>query len=125
MRCYPGSYRLSFLLPAGAQIVSGRHRPSLDGCELNVTFPLVEILGRSRDAVFEHASRFLRVACRKCPAVSIAAILETPRPHGWAGRRSDTWSIIVGADIAFSPTSLNPYFPRPPPERSARGQARA
>lgn len=113
MRSHPGSYRLSFLLPAGTSVDSGSHRPSPDGCTLNVTFPLAEILGPSREAVFEHAARLLRVSCRgqRC---AIAARLETPaRPSG-----SDTWSIIVGADIAFSPTSLDPQFPsaaaRPP-----------
>lgn len=106
MRCHPGSFRLTFLLPAGAKASPGTHQPSPDGCVLTVTFPLAEILGPSREATFEHAARLLRVACRgqRC---AIAATLETPaRP---AVR--DSWSIIVGADIAFSPTSLGPHFP--------------
>jgi hypothetical protein len=115
MRCHPGLYRLSFLLPAGARCDSGSHQPSPDGCLLHVTFPLAEIVGPSREAVFEHATRLLRVSCSGLPPLSIAARLSTPgRPVG-----TDTWSIIVGADIAFSPTSLDPHFPRrpqPPPD---------
>jgi hypothetical protein len=119
MRCHPGSYRLSFLLPAGVTADSGSHQPSDEGCLLHVAHHIAEIVGPSREAVFEHAARFLRVSCRaslegQLPPLSIAAMLQTPaRPSG-----RDTWSIIVGADIAFSPTSLDPHFPtdlaRPP-----------
>jgi hypothetical protein len=111
MRCHPGLYRLTFLLPPGSRCDSGSHQPSPDGCLLHVTFPLAEIVAPSREAAFDHAARLLRVSCRGL-CVAIAASLQTPaRP---AGR--DTWSIIVGADIAFSPTSLPPHFPaRPPP----------
>ena len=108
MRCHPGSYRLSFLLPAGVKVDRGSHQPSPHGCLLHVDGPLIEIVGPSREATFEHASRLLRVACKGRPPLSIAADLRTPaRPSG-----RDTWSIIVGADIAFSPTSLDPHFPR-------------
>ena len=115
MRSHHGQYRLSFLLPAGSACDSGSHQPSPDGCLLHVTFPLAEIVGPSREAVFEHATRLLRVSCRSLPPLAIAAMLSTPgRPVG-----ADSWSIIVGADIAFSPTSLSPHFPRqaqPPPD---------
>jgi hypothetical protein len=115
MRCHPGLYRLSFLLPAGTHVDSGSHQPSAEGCLLHATFPLVEIVGPSRESVFEHAARLLRVSCRGRPPLSIAAMLSTPgRPAG-----ADSWCIIVGADIAFSPTSLDPHFPKqekPPPD---------
>jgi hypothetical protein len=117
MRCHPGSYRLSFLLPAGTHVDSGIHQPSPDGCLLRVDRMLVEISGPSREAVFEHATRLLRVSALGRPPLSIAATLSTPtRPPG-----RDTWSIIVGADVAFSPTSLDPHLPgpdqaRPPPD---------
>jgi hypothetical protein len=116
MRSHPASYRLSFLLPKGVSADPGRHRPSPDGCILTVAGPMAEILGPSREATFEHATRFLRVVCRGRPPLSIAAVLETPVQP--AGR--DSWSIIVGADVSFSPTALDPHFPReqkatPPP----------
>lgn len=113
MRCHPASYRLSFLLPKGTAASSGCHQPSDDGCRLTITHRLiVEILGPSREAVFEHATLFLRVCASGRTPMSIAATLETPSGPGWCGQRSDTWSIIVGADVAFSPTSLDPHFPK-------------
>jgi hypothetical protein len=117
MRCHPGSYRLSFLLPAGVKVEPGSHQPSPEGCVLHADGSIIVIAGPSREATFEHATRLLRVVCRGRPPLSIAAQLSTPaRPSG-----RDTWSIIVGADVAFSPTSLDPHFPttpdqeRPPP----------
>lgn len=121
MRCHPALFRLSLLLPAGARVEPGSHQPSGEGCRLRANGPLVEIAGPSREAVFEHTARLLRVACGanlagQRPPLSIAATLATPaRPSG-----RDTWSIIVGADIAFSPTALDPHFPNrdhtgPPP----------
>jgi hypothetical protein len=118
MRSPPASFRLSFLLPAGADACSGSHRPSPEGCLLHVTAPLVEIAGPSREAVFEHAARFLRVSCRGL-RTSLAARLQTPaRPSG-----TDTWSIILGADVAFSPTSLDPHFPSSPRLSECRAPA--
>jgi hypothetical protein len=109
MRSHPDLFRLTFLLPPGADARPGTHQPSADGCALTVRFPLAEITGPSRPAVFEHAARLLRVACRGLPPLSIGANLESPaRP---AAR--DAWSIIVGADVAFSPTGIDPELPRP------------
>lgn len=112
MRYHP-AFTLAFLLPAGSVADSGKHRPSPEGCELVVTAPLVEISGPSREAVFEHAARFLRVACRDVRA-SISAFTTTfDQP---AGR--DSWAIVVGADVSFVPTSMDAQFPRqarPPP----------
>jgi hypothetical protein len=123
MRCHPGLHRLSFLLPAGTRVDSGIHQPSPDGCLLRFDRMLVEISGPSREAVFEHATRLLRVSCRGRPPLSISAMLSTPaRPSG-----RDTWSIIVGADVAFSPTSMDPHFPgeaHPPPDLEAASGGR-
>jgi len=130
MRCHPGSFRLSFLLPAGLSADSGSHQPSPDGCFLHINRMLAEIVGPSREAVFEHAARLLRVSCRanlsgRLPPLSIGAVLSTPaRPSG-----RDAWSIIVGADVAFSPTPLDPHFPmpdqaRPPPDLALRSGGR-
>jgi len=118
MRSHPGSYSLSFLLPAAAGVPdSGSHQPSPIGCQLRVTLPMVEISGPSREAVLNHTATFLRALRRRSrQPFSITAVLATPaRPSGF-----DSWSIIIGADVAFSPTSLDPYFPpalqRPAPE---------
>lgn len=107
MRSPPGLFRLSFMLPAGIAVDSGRGLHSESGCTLNVAKGLVEILGPSRESVFEVAATFLRVIQRAKPSVSIAATLESPLPL--SGR--DGWHIIINAPIAFSPTSLDPYFP--------------
>jgi hypothetical protein len=107
MRSHPGSFRLSFLLPAGAKADAGNHQPSPEGCRLEVTFPLAVIAAPSREAAFEHAALLLRVACRGLRA-SIPARLETPG----GPVAGDRWTIIVGADVAFSPTGLGVDFPR-------------
>ena len=107
MRSHPGLFHLSFLLPKGIIADSGSHAPFDTGCSIRVLPPLVKISGPSREAVFEHATQLLRVRCRGHGALSIAATLVSPLPVSG----SDSWSIIVGAEIAFSPTSLNPHFP--------------
>jgi hypothetical protein len=120
MRSHPGSFQLTFLLPGGAAAVPGFHQPSPEGCALAVAWPLVTISGPSRRAVFDHATRLLRLSCQHLPATSIAARLVTPgRPAG-----SDAWSIAVNADVSFSPTGIDPEFPgpereHPPPRRLA------
>lgn len=117
MRSHPALFRLTFLLPDGAVAPSGFHQPSPEGCALAITWPLTAITGPSRKAVFDHASRLLRDTCRHLPPTSIAAALQTPaRPAA-----TDSWSIIVGADVAFSPTGLDAEFPvpetsQPPPK---------
>ncbi len=111
MRSSPGSFYLSFLLPKGvdAAAADGRSYPGL-GCKVRATPPLVKISGPSRESVFECATLELRAAHYDRPIgpVSIAATLQSPPPVSGV----DTWSIIVGADVAFSPTSLDPHFPR-------------
>ena len=106
MRCHPGSFYLSFLLPKGANAAGDDVAPG--DCRIRVSPPLVKIAGPSRERVFEVATTFLRHVCRDHTPLSIAATLVSPPPVSG----SDGWSIIVGADVAFSPTSLDPHFPR-------------
>jgi hypothetical protein len=102
----PRSFYLSFMLPRGVDAVGDD--VALEGCKVRVSPPLVKICGPSRERVFQVATAFLRHACRDRPPLSIAATLRSPAPLSG----SDSWSIIVGADVAFSPTSLDPHFPK-------------
>jgi hypothetical protein len=117
MRQFPRPYRLTFFLPRelGRGVPQGHHAPCADGCTVQVEPPgLVMIAGPSRDATFEQAARLLRIAVRRRPQrepLSIAAILDSPDPSG-----RDSWSIAVGADVAFSPTGLGVHFPQPETE---------
>lgn len=111
MRSIPGSYILSFLLPKGFDLpaTERENHPRLD-CWIRCTPPLLKVYGPSREAVFHCATDSLRAAVYDSAAlpVSIAATLRSPPPVSG----SDAWSIIVGADVAFSPTSLGAHFPR-------------
>ena len=108
MRSSPSSFRLTFVLPTAARTArSGVYPGWVPGCELAIAGPFVAITGPSRERAMEQAARFLRVTCQGLPALSIDTVLESPLPV--SGR--DGWNIIVGADIAFSPTSLPPHFP--------------
>lgn len=115
-------HRLRFLLPPVLSLVvtPGRHQPCIAGCLLvierqkDLAF-LVMIEGPSREQVFEQARRFLRILAKGFGPLSIAAVLSTPAqlaPDGapqWSVRGGqDTWTIIVGAEIAFAPTSIPP-----------------
>lgn len=102
----PTAFRLTFLLPPvlGLLVAPGRHQPCLHGCLLEIDRAgLVAIEGPSRERVFEQATRFLRVNGKGRPPYSVTATLSSPHPSG-----RDGWSIIVGAEIAFSPTALPP-----------------
>lgn len=80
-----------------------------NGCEVDIDLPLIRIRGASREVVFDAASALVRGWPRDMPR-SVSAILHTPtRPSGF-----DRWSIIIGADVAFSPTGLGAEFPRVP-----------
>lgn len=107
MRSHPGSFDLSFIVPRDAVALGGDGTYSAEnGCEIEIAAPLVRIRGFSREAVFNAASDVVRDLGQDSPT-SITAILRSPaRPSG-----ADSWSIIVGADVAFSPTSIDPYFP--------------
>ena len=110
-------YRLSFLLPTVLRlgVLPGRHQPCVAGCVLIIHHTgLITIDGPSRERVFDQARRFLRMQARGHGPLSIAAVLISPLPphvgrHGCGGRGGrDGWSIIVGAEIAFAPTSIPP-----------------
>jgi hypothetical protein len=118
MRNIPFNYRLSFLLPPPLWF-GGPAIPTIYGCRVAVSDGLVGITGPSRQAVFEQAATLVRSAGRRAPPLSIAVRLSSPYLAGGC----DSWSMIVGADVAFSPTAIDPYFPaldigpapRPPP----------
>jgi hypothetical protein len=121
MRSCPASHILTFLTPPGARIEPGFRIDSPHGCILEVgRTGLVTILGPSREAVFELAARLLRAACRGLPPASVSARLYQARPHGdlaegrdWLELPGpvDGWTIIIGAEVAFSPTAIDPYLP--------------
>jgi hypothetical protein len=103
----PCVFRLTFLLPPalGLLVAPGRQQPCLHGCVLTVeVLGHVTIEGPSKEAVFAQCRRFLAANSKGLPAYARAATLESPEP--WRGR--DGWSIIVGAEVAFSPTALGP-----------------
>ncbi|MDB5579800.1 MAG: hypothetical protein JWR80_4976 [Bradyrhizobium sp.] len=123
MRTLPRSYRLVFQLPPSL-VAPGGFTAILPGCNVN-TMPMGQsgahnliITGPSREQVFEQASALLAGVAKVAPPTVITAVLESPDPRG-----RDGWTIIVGADVAFSPTSLPPHIPafehgpaeRPPP----------
>jgi hypothetical protein len=100
------------MLPAALYLRAepGRHSPCLHGCVLTVeSRGVVAIEGPSRDRIFDQAARFLRVVTKGAAAQSIAAVLQTPALGRSPGGR-DGWSIITGARVAFSPTSLPPHI---------------
>lgn len=104
-----GLYRLTFMLPATLALLTtpGRHCPCLMGCLLTVERGgLITVDGTSREGVFEQTARFLRHPIRRNPPppTSIASVLAGP-----GGR--DSWNIVFGADVAFSPGGVEPYLP--------------
>lgn len=122
-------YRLTFLLPTNIahQVATGRHCPCLHGCLVTIERPgRVTVIGPSRERVFDQAARFLRIVARRRGPMSIAALLFTPCSTASDRGATDAWSIIVGAQVAFSPTALDPDLdpglptrppPHPPPDR--------
>lgn len=115
------SHRLSFLLPDGVSLAALDPLTSMPiGAARLVTINragLATIEGASREQVLDAAARLIRASCSGRPPLSIAAMLSVlpPAPgRDWLmlPRGADRWSIIVGADVAFSPTALDPYFPR-------------
>lgn len=112
MRANAGAYRLTFSLPKSlwASAIPGYHQPCLEGCQVAIMRGYVVFVeGPSKELVFDQARRILRIICKGHIAVELPARLESPlrdrfgRPY--PGR--DTWSIIVNAEIAFTPTSLS------------------
>lgn len=119
----PASHLLTFLLPKAAAAVPIPPGGWPFGCVVEFgRVGLVSLMGPSREAVMLVGAELLRVACQHLPALSIAARLYTLPPAARGDGRDwlhvssgyggvDTWSIIVGAEVAFSPTSLDPYIP--------------
>lgn len=115
-------YRLDFTLPPVIGLVApGRHHPCLHGCVLTVAPDgRVRVEGLSRERVFDQARRFLRIAARghlpgrqgrpkAASPLSLIAVLTTPRqPHRGVPGGQDGWTIILGAEVAFAPTTLPP-----------------
>jgi hypothetical protein len=121
MRSCPASHILTFRTPPGARIEVGFRVDSPLGCILEIGCTgLVTILGPSREAVFELAARLLRAACRGLPPAAVSARLYQPRPNAELSEGRDWlelpgpvdgWTIIIGAEVAFSPTPLDPHLP--------------
>lgn len=116
---------LTFLLPAGSRRVdapAGGWPPQFM-VELGRA-GLVTIMGPSRDAIFDVAASVARQACAGLPEQSIAIrVYARPIERESATRdwlhvsteslgAVDGWSMIVGAEVAFSPTALDSYFPK-------------
>lgn len=114
MRAASGTYRLTFMLPASLQlrVPLGRHSPCLHGCVVTVEpVGLVAMEGPSRERVFEQATRFFRVHARGLPALTVSSSLESPAKYCPPGR--DTWKIVIGAEISFACTPLDPEIAKP------------
>lgn len=109
MRSYPERmFHLSFLLPKGVELRPGDAIFAAPACTFRIVHPLVKIIGPSREAAFAMATALLRTIVPVPKPFAIAATIVTPC---CAGGGRDSWSIIVGADIAFSPTRIDPWFP--------------
>lgn len=122
MRSRPASHLLTFMFPPGASPMPGDFADSDVGCIVEYGTYLVSIMGPSREAVFDHAAKILQRACQGMAPLSIAGRLYTLPPeqkndgrdwlHVGSGTGGvDTWSIIVGAHVAFSPTAIDPHLP--------------
>lgn len=105
MRSHPGSFDLSFLPPRGIRLGNGMLQLPR-GCIVELEGGLVRLLGPSREAVFDDAATLVAGFHVNRP-LAIGAILHTPsRPSGF-----DRWHIIAGAEVAFAPGGIDPYFP--------------
>jgi len=103
--------RLTFTLPRrlAFSVPAGRHQPCIAGCILKVDRDgQVVITGLSREQTFEQARRFLRIVAKGHGPLSIVAVLTTPARLTYERGGRDGWSIIVGAEIAFTPTTIPP-----------------
>lgn len=111
MRTTP-EFRLIFLLPdqLAFAVPAGRHQPCLHGCVLAIDrLGRVTISGPSRERVFDQASRFLRIHSKGKVPMSIAAQLVTPT-GAFGGPATDKWSIAVNAEVAFTPSAMDPMM---------------
>lgn len=94
-------YRLTFIVPRSEPPIAG-------ACAVRLGAAVhAEVVGPSREAVMTTAAAFLRSLGPGEPR-TLHAVLESP-----AGAPSgrDGWSVIVGADVAFAATSIDPFLP--------------
>lgn len=104
----PESFILSFMLPKGVELRPAEIDVAVYGCKIRFERPVVKVFGPGREAVFSCAATVVLRAGGIHPGPrSIAALLKSPPPASGV----DSWSIIVGAEVAFSPTAIDPYFP--------------
>lgn len=122
MRVSPDPFRLSFLLPDGADLVGAleRFRQPADGNLTVFAAGLVSIGGRSREAVFNNIAEFVRQLRLDAPQAIAVTMVTTRDPARGMPSGRDSWTIVVGADVAFAPTGLGLHFPpalaRQPPD---------
>lgn len=118
------THLLTFLLPNGARRIVTPVDGWPYGClvEFGRT-SLVSIMGPSREATFDAAAQILADGCAGLAENSITArVYQFPKKEPTDGRDwlrvssdcgiTDGWTIIIGARVAFSPTGIDPYFPR-------------
>jgi hypothetical protein len=104
---------LSFVLPpALGHIVPGRHRPSPDGCHLEIEpTGLVHVTGPSLVQIFEHTARFLRHLVKGKTAIALKAVLVSPSEHPPGSSVREGWSIVVGDEVSFGLTEFGAEIP--------------
>lgn len=115
MRPSPEAYRLSFLMPEGADLDRACFHYRSEICALEVHGAgLVVLAAPSREALLDCAGEFLVTACAGLSPRSIAVRLRGP-----GAPVADAWTAIVGANVAFCPTGLGAHL------SGARGPPRA
>ncbi len=112
---------LTFLLPAGADLVAANRAPDLFGClyEIGRRIGLVTVYGRSKEAVFAQAGEILRLGCaqgRHAFTANLytvqAGVSETRDWMLVGGGAIDGWTVVViDGQAAFAPTALGAEFP--------------
>ncbi len=118
------THLLTFLLPPGARRIVTPVDGWPYGClvEFGRT-SLVSIMGPSREAAFDAAGQILSDGCTGLAQTSVSLrVYQFPPKEPADGRDwlrvssgggvTDGWTAIIGAGVAFSPTGVDPYFPR-------------
>ncbi|MCC6172048.1 MAG: hypothetical protein IT481_08470 [Gammaproteobacteria bacterium] len=101
-------YRLTFRLPPVLALVpAGRHHPCVADTILEIDRDgVVTVTGPSRDRLFEQVRRWLAPIARGHGPLTMTGTVVTP--PGAAGARGgrDTWTIITGVAVAFTPATI-------------------